>query len=424
MKNIALIGLLLGLLYGLLAFPCMAAPVDEKSSIAVSRPLISGQVFSHHSSAFDYTRRVMISLPERYHLHEKRRYPVLYVVDADFQFQHVSAIALHLARMGKIAPMIVVGVANQGDSDYLYSTTWPVEGEQDFGGAQRFQQYLSEELLPLINQQYRTNQQQALAGYSLGGLFSLYSMMQAKTPFNAFLAMSPSVWVDNYALPSLIEPLLKQDKLTGPLFVSVANEQDMGVDKLVAKLNAIPNQLQWQFKQYPQENHFTTALPALYDGLQFLAPNYGELSDGSDLVAMGDYKVVLNRFKQQQSHWAGFEIEWLHAYQFAKYLSWSKQYDSALEALALARKLFPQSATTLCIELAKGALIRKQQPLATQLLDSCQAQGQSRPFWHLQRGKLYQAAGDADLAKQHIQQAKTLAKQYQLASWEIWELAK
>ena len=77
----------------------------------------------------------MVSLPENYQETEQR-YPTLYMIDGDFQFQHVSMVANNLARMGKIPPMIVIGIANQGNADYVYQTTWSVKGEPDFGGAQ------------------------------------------------------------------------------------------------------------------------------------------------------------------------------------------------------------------------------------------------------------------------------------------------
>ncbi|WP_394204811.1 alpha/beta hydrolase [Shewanella waksmanii] len=420
-----LIIIVLTILSNLLLNPLVQANIaPNKADTKDGTILNAGTLFHHQSKVFASERRFMVSLPERYALYEQRQYPVLYVVDADFQFQHVAAVSYHLARMGKIPPMIVVGIANQGNSDYLYSSTWPVEGEADFGGAARFHQYLANELIPYINNHYRTSDAQALAGYSLGGLFSLYAMMQSNTPFNAFLAMSPSIWVDNYALHNMVAPLLQQQKLTAPLFVSVANEQGMGVDKLIETLEQHAGNLSWQYQQYPNENHFTTALPALYDGLQFLAPNYGSFSDASNLTTLGDYTAVIEHYLQQKQQWAGFEIDWLQAYQFAKYLSWSKQYDQAPQALAKINQHFPNSYTTVCIELAKGAIIREQLPLAEQLLDACQQQGMTRPFWHHQRSKLYDKQANADKASYHAQMAQRLAKQYQLASWEVWELAK
>lgn len=361
----------------------------------------------------------MVSLPERYYASD-RHFPTLYIIDADFQFQHVSALVKHLARMGKLPPMIVVGIANQGDDDYLYTTTWATE-DKAFGGAAEFHHYLTGELVPLINKEFKSNSQKALAGYSLGGLFTLYSMMQQDSPFNAYLAMSPSAWFDDYSVASKLESLLQKNKLSAPLFFSVAREEDMGVDKVAAAFAAsADNSLQWQFKSYPTENHFTTALPALYDGLQFLAPNYA--TDGTDMLAIGDYQAVIKHFQTLQKQWGGFQFEWLQAYQFAKYLFWSKQVDKVDEILAAIEQSFPESVTIVSIEIAKGLLIKGDNQHAKTILEKVKLEGEQSPNWHKQLSLYYKANGDEKKAQQHFEKALALADKYQFESWEIWEL--
>lgn len=384
------------------------------------RPIISAYELQHSSTILAEKRRYMVSLPERYSMN-KRSYPSLFVIDADFQFQHVSAVVKNLARMGKIPPMIVVGIANQGDDDYLKTTTWPDNKDDAFGHASKLQAYLSQELLPLIDQQYRTNSQKALAGYSLGGLFTLYSMMQEGTPFNAFLAMSPSAWFDENSLPGKLTPLLTQNKLTAPVFISLANEEDMGVDSVIeAFKTSAAKSLNWQYKHYPNENHFTTALPAIYDGLQFLAPNYA--IDGTDMLALGDYKQVFAHFKAQRKQWAGFQFEWLHGYQFNKYLFWSKQIDQVDDILAELAAEFPESLTLVTIHIANGFNKKKNFPKALQLLQQVKEQGKSFPGWHKQMSVYYAGIKKAELAAKHQAIALELAKKYHFESWEIWEL--
>ncbi len=405
------------LLCGLSLFSSISYAAETEK---VSKSIVSGYEYQHSSTIFAEKRRYMVSLPERY-LMNKRHYPSLYVIDADFQFQHVSAVVKNLTRMGKIPPMIVIGIANQGSDDYLKTTTWPDKKDDAFGDAAKLQSYISQELLPLIDKGYRTNKQKALSGYSLGGLFTLYSMMQQDTPFNAFLAMSPSAWFDEKSLPTKLAPLLKENKLHAPVFISLANEEDMGVDKVIEvfKVSAVES-LRWQYKHYPDENHFTTALPALYDGLQFLAPNYA--IDGTDMLAIGDYKAVLAHFKAQQKNWAGFQFEWLHAYQFAKYMFWSKQIQQVDEILAVIKEEFPESYTLVSIHLANGMNKKKDHAKALQLLNNVKAEGESYPGWHKQMSVYYVSINRQDLAEKHQVLAIELAKRYQFESWEVWEL--
>jgi predicted alpha/beta superfamily hydrolase len=399
----------------LLKVNCYATEPQQAST-----SIISGHEYQHASTIFDGKRRYQVSLPERYFMNE-RHYPSLFIIDADFQFQHVSAIVKNLTRMGKIPPMIVVGVANQGGDDYLKTTTWSDGKDDAFGGAEKLQAYLSKELLPLIDKNYRTNSQKALSGYSLGGLFTLYSMMQQETPFNAFLAMSPSAWFDDNSLPKKLTPLLQENKLNAPVFISLANEEGMGIDEVIKVFEtSAAKSLRWQYKHYPNENHFTTALPAIYDGLQFLAPNYA--IDGTGMLAIGDYKAVLANFKAQQKNWASFQFEWLQAYQFAKYLFWSKQIEQVDEVLAAIEIEFPESFTLVSIQLSNGFNKTKDFQKALQLLNNVKTEGKKFPSWHKQMSVYYQGIGKQDLAKKHQAIAVKLAKQYQFESWEVWEL--
>ncbi|GAA6173306.1 hypothetical protein NBRC116592_29760 [Colwellia sp. KU-HH00111] len=365
----------------------------------------------------------MLSLPERYYSNN-RHYPTLYVIDGDFQFQHTSALVTNLSRMGKIPPMIVIGVANQGQQDYIYHTTWAADDNPEYGGAPLFNRYLEQELMPLIKQNYRTNSQQALAGYSLGGLFTTYAMMQTNSPFNAFIAMSPSAWFDGESLTKKLPAYISTLKTTpSTLFLSVANEEGMGVRKLVEALkekNKANNEWNWQFNTYPEETHFSTAMPALYDALTFLAPNY--YVDPQEMMKLENYHQVLDVFEKKKASWAGFRIEWLQAYQLAKYMFWSKQSADIDDFLKEVSRRFPESHTEVSIQLAKGFNIKKQPKRAQQLLLAIEKTSANNPLWHRQMSLSY--AGLENKAKEQAHQSKalSLAKKHQLPTWLVWEL--
>jgi len=386
-------------------------------------PIINGYMYEHQSTILKQNRRYMVSLPERYFSND-RNYPTLYVVDGDFQFQHTSALVTNLSRMGKIPPMIVIGVANQGQQDYIYQTTWQSENNSEYGGAELFNEYLEQELVPLIKQKYRTNSQQALAGYSLGGLFTTYVMMQKNTSFNAFLAMSPSAWFDNNSLAKKLPlHISKAKKLIPTLFLSVANEEEMGVRKLVDELKKSYKGQQpwyWQFKTYPDETHFSTAMPALYDALTFLAPNF--YLDPQDMLKLNSYNEVLALFEQKKKSWAGFQLEWLQAYQLAKYMFWSKQLTEVDDFLKEVMKRFPESHAEVTIQLAKGFTIKKQPKRALQLLLTVESISQNNALWHREMSLSYAALDKMKLANSHQNKTLSLAKKQQLPTWLVWEL--
>jgi len=390
-----------------------------------NEPIVSGHVMSHHSKVLNQDRRFMIDLPENYYDNELN-YPTLYVVDGDFQFQHVSAVVKNMTRMGKIPPMIVIGIATQGNADYIYQTTWAVNDEPDYGGTSVFYQYIKQELVPRIDRDYRTNNNRILSGYSLGGLFTTYAMVQENTPFNAYLAMSPSYWFDDYSAEKSIAKYIDRktkDKKTppAPLFLSVANEQGMGVDKVYKSLNLLSIE-NWKltYKQYPNENHFSTALPALYDALSFLFEDYYE--DGYELQAHKDIADVLATFERKKQNYNGFRVEWLQAYKFSKYVFGSKQVDKIDDVLVEMNNRFPDSIVNVTNYLALGFNKKSQFEKAKNILDRIKPLGEKTALWHHQYSLALVGLKELELAKVHQDKAMMLAKNQNLPMWQVWEM--
>ena len=140
------------------------------------------------------------------------------------------------------------------------------------------------------------------------------------------------------------------------------------------------------------------------------------------MLAQGDYKQVFAHFKAQKKQWAGFQFEWLHSYQFNKYLFWSKQIDQVDEILVELAAEFPESLTLVTIHLASGFNKKKNFPKALQLLQQVKKQGESFPGWHKQMSVYYSGTEQAELAAKHQALALELAKKYHFESWEVWEL--
>jgi len=390
-----------------------------------NEPIISGHIIKHHSKVLQQERRFMIDLPENYYDNELN-YPTLYVIDGDFQFQHVSAVIKNMTRMGKIPPMIVIGIATQGNADYIYQTTWSIKDEPDYGGISVFYQYINQELVPHIDGLYRTNSSKVLSGYSLGGLFTTYAMVQGDSPFNAYLAMSPSYWFDDYSAEKSIAKYIGEnakDKKSppSPLFLSVANEQGMGVDKVYNSLNKLNiNDWKLTYKQYPNENHFSTALPALHDALSFLFENYYE--DGYELAAHENFSDVLATFERKKQNYNGFRVEWLQAYKFAQYIFSSKQTDKIESILREINKRFPDSIVNVTNYLAKGFNTKKEFEQARNILDRVKIQGEKTALWHHQYSLALTGLEQLERAKEHQKQAMALAKAQNLPMWQIWEM--
>ncbi len=166
-----------------------------------------------HSEFLEHDRNVLVWLPPGYDASAEARYPVLYMhdgqnlFDPDTSFQkgeywQIGETAERLIADGRVAPLIVVGIYNSGESRLdEYTPT----GDNKLGGghADDYGRMIVEELKPLIDRTYRTKpdpQSTGIGGSSLGGLVSLHLGFTHPAVFTRIAALSPSVWWDRRAI--------------------------------------------------------------------------------------------------------------------------------------------------------------------------------------------------------------------------------
>ena len=195
-----------------------------------------------YSAAVADSFYILVSVPDGYYSSDKR-YPVLYVLDGDVAFGMAASIARYLQIGENIPELIIVGIGYGGldkaagekrRRDYRPTPT---------GGAINFLKFLEEELLPFIDNNYRTLPgERAINGYSIGGLFGLYTLFTKPEIFNRYIIGSPSLTWDNYSIYNYEENSSEKigEKKIG-LFISVGSEESDEkyfdpIDKLVTQI--------------------------------------------------------------------------------------------------------------------------------------------------------------------------------------------
>lgn len=142
-------------------------------------------------------------------------FPVLYVLDGNATFDSAANIAKSIGsganRLG-LSPVAIVAIGYPKQStfdvekralDYTpkASAEFQKQAKYSYGGADQFIQFIEKELKPAIQTKIKINpQQQSLFGHSFGGLFVLHTVMTHPETFQRYIAASPSLWFDNYAL--------------------------------------------------------------------------------------------------------------------------------------------------------------------------------------------------------------------------------
>lgn len=167
-------------------FPPVIIPGSETRRITSS--IVTGQEYVLH-----------ILLPSGYSS-SKKKYPMVYLMDSQWDFPLVTALYGQQYFDGFIPEMIIVGVTWGGikphaDSlrarDYTPTNEMPLKQS---GGANSFLQFMKDELFPFIETNYKAdNEKRILMGCSFGGLVTLYAMFTRPELFYGYVAASPAV---------------------------------------------------------------------------------------------------------------------------------------------------------------------------------------------------------------------------------------
>jgi predicted alpha/beta superfamily hydrolase len=248
-----------------------------------AKPLIIGESLELASKVVKETRRINVYLPEAYHSQKAQAFPVIYMLDGGLaeDFLHIAGLIQVSIANGSMRPFILVGIENTVRRRDL---TGPSENALDkkeipnLGGSKLFRQFIADELIPEIEQRYRTSKERALVGESLAGLFTLECLLHAPDLFQTYIAIDPSLWWNDEALTrQFAEKLVSHPSLAKNLYLASAGQAGMAgvANKFSDMLKASQVQgLLWTYENYPKETHASIYHPAALSAFRqlFAAP--------------------------------------------------------------------------------------------------------------------------------------------------------
>ena len=264
------------------AFLTGAAPAGHAQETTAEAPIVIGTSYALTSSIYERDREINVWLPPGYD-DSTTAYPVLYLLDGGVTFQdfhHISGIAQLGTVNGTTRDVIVVGIASADRRNELALPTedpeliarYPTQGQSD-----RFRRFIADEVQPFIEGRFRTSGETALMGESLGGLFVVETFLKEPQLFDAYVAVSPSLWWDGGRLARQAGAHLR-DHSNDPRTVILTlgdegPEMQAPMDVLVANLEnyAMPG-VTWDFTPRPTESHATIYHGAALEAFRRLYP--------------------------------------------------------------------------------------------------------------------------------------------------------
>ena len=159
-------------------------------------------------SGRDY--QVFVALPRSYADNPERRYPVLYVTDADYAFPLIRQIGRRMNVDGpKLDEFILVGLSYAIGDDGMTSRrrdyTPTPNGSEDappgaiHGKGDAYAVYLRDQVLPFVAKRYRTDENRRLfLGHSYGSLLGAQILLTEPELFSGYVLGSPSLFYDHH----------------------------------------------------------------------------------------------------------------------------------------------------------------------------------------------------------------------------------
>jgi predicted alpha/beta superfamily hydrolase len=221
----------------LAAAVALAAPSPAPAAPAAASP-VRAPVVRANAEQWDMTTkitgrsyRIYVAKPTAKGPPPPGGYPVVYVTDGDLTFLIAADTQMMLSQVKETRPAIIVGVGYGKGVDAAVRTRFAdltpfppdaataaaLEANPSFKGlvygeAEGFYRFLTEELRPQIEADYKTDRSDnILWGHSFGGLFGLHVLFNHPDAFGTYLIGSPSIIWGDHAI------LKEEARLTAPL---------------------------------------------------------------------------------------------------------------------------------------------------------------------------------------------------------------
>lgn len=245
------------------------------------------EIIKIHSKELHQDREIYIYKPYYYDEYSLKHYEVMFVFDAHRTeyFNLAHSISYFLDKDDVNGEFIIVGIpANLKLDDYNRNDDFlpkPVYDKQNFfygkANQKAFMNYVSNEVIPYIDNNYRTLKNRLAVGHSLSASFVISTLIQKPEIFDNFIAISPNFSYDRARLANeFIDFNFNEIKSQKFIYLSHANEDEYwkswkpAREKVYNFLNTNEiNNIDFKISSFSEKGHMTSFLPALTEGLSY-----------------------------------------------------------------------------------------------------------------------------------------------------------
>ncbi len=245
--------------------------------------IILGSPFTIKSNILNEERTCLISIPDSYQdaTQVTKNYPIIILLDGYTHFKTASGIVHFMSsnrnRNYLMPESIIVAIENvDRERDFTF-TKIKTKRPNTMGGGSNFLNFIEKELIPYVDENYRTEPSRTLVGHSLGGLFTLNAYMDRTSVFNAYITIDPSIWWSEEMMKNKVDSI-SSISWNKKLYIATANQGEANYERnkkrhdylyeLITKKSEEP--LHVEIKYFDQENHRSVPLIAIYEGFCYI----------------------------------------------------------------------------------------------------------------------------------------------------------
>lgn len=230
---------------------------------SANEPICIGERFSIHSETLNQERDIYIRLPKGYDT-SNTSYPVHFILDAEVTYHSYTGLVEIMYEGEEIPDPIIVGIPN-------------VDRNFDFNPKEngyKFLDFITRELVSYIEDKYRADGDRLLCGYSMGGTYVIFVLMNAPDAFSSYLSGSPyrlDIFSDNdiYDLSSKVQ---KTKTLYTSMGENDRKEQIQFFLTFCKRLDtANIDNIRFKYVVIPNRNHENGFIINWIDGLAYIS---------------------------------------------------------------------------------------------------------------------------------------------------------
>lgn len=223
------------------------------------------KTISFESGKLHAKRELYVSLPPSYEKNPNKRYPLLVLLDGDYLIKSFSGALSYGAHWDDLPEVIIVGISQGENNQRSIDCGLDEATGMPDGKSANFFDFISQELLPTIQRDYRTTNFKIIAGHDITAAFSNFFLYKDNPLFNAYICLSPELPVN---MENELPDLLANIKQPVFYYLSTADGDEKQMQERIknfdTKTQAIKNpNLNYKFENFKDASHFSLVLHSI-----------------------------------------------------------------------------------------------------------------------------------------------------------------